>query len=186
MFDLPDTGKIISLWSRLSVGKYIMEAFAGCVPLLRKRSDVYLVIAGDGELKERIRMAADEMGIGSQVLLLGKRGHDFIGNLARNSDVVIAPYSGSSLVECAMLERPCVAFNIEWHNELITDGETGWLVDHASPSRIAAALEEAIDKPMIGRERAQRLKARAEKMFDEGVIEASFEEIYERLLDERP
>lgn len=183
--DFPETGRIISMWGRLSVGKYIWEAFSGCLPLLKTRNDIFLVIAGDGELGEVIRNEAKTQGVASQVCLLGRRDHGYIRSLAQYSDVVLAPYSGSSLVECAMLGRPCVAFNIEWHNELITDGETGWLVDYTRPSNIAAALEDAIDHPDVSCERARLLKIRAQKMFNEKNIEASFHEIYQRLLDER-
>jgi glycosyltransferase involved in cell wall biosynthesis len=184
MHDLPRGVKIISLWSRLSVGKYILEAFAGCVPLLQRRNDICLVIAGDGELREPIRSLAIEYGLDRQVYLIGKKDHAYISSLARHSDVVLAQYSGSALVECALLERPCVAFNIEWHNELVTDGETGWLVDHSVPADVAAALEEAIDHPHLASERAKRLKLRAEKMFDERKIKAEFELLFDRLLNE--
>lgn len=162
----PSSGRVVCLWSRLGAEKYVAEALDGVTPVLEKQTDVHLVIIGDGEARSKLEEMRARSKFRSRIHFTGYQARNYIRSAAEYSDVVIVPYAGSSLVEAALLEKPVVAFDIEWHSELIRDGETGWLVDYRSPDHIATAVNLALSDPDMAGVRAKRLRECTERMFE--------------------
>ena len=59
----------------------------------------------------------------------------------------VISFGGSTLVEAALWKIPVIAFDIEWHSELIRNGETGYLTDYSSSEHLAEALLKSIRFP---------------------------------------
>ena len=81
------------------------------------------------------------------ILLLGQKDRSYITQIALHSSLAVVPYGGSSLVEAVMLNVPVVAFDIEWHNELIRDGETGYLADFPNINHLACQMFQSLSNP---------------------------------------
>jgi glycosyltransferase involved in cell wall biosynthesis len=181
--DMPVDGKIISVWSRLSPEKLILESIKAFEILLDScNENIHLLIAGDGPEKDRIEQYLQSSKHKNKVHLLGKRDRDFIAEMAHYSTLVLVPYGGGSLVEAVMLDRPIIAFDIEWHNELIRDGETGWLADFPDYHHYAEKIQDALSDPDECRRRAIAAKELALKMFDIGTTDAKEARYLEPLL----
>ena len=169
---LPKTGKIISLWSRLSPEKLVLESIQAFEKLLNLTSEeVQFIIIGDGPEKSRILSYLAKSPCKNLIHLLGVKDREFITQVALHSSLSLVPYGGSSLVEAVMLEVPVVAFDIEWHNELIRDGETGLLVDFPDTDHFAQKMFEVLAYPEEAKERAKAAKRLALKMFDVQTID---------------
>lgn len=167
VLEIPANGKIISLWSRLSSEKLVLEAIQAFEKLLAMSDEeVHFLIIGDGPEKDRIQKYRELSSYKDKIYLLGQKNRDFIASVATYSDLVIVPYGGSSLVEAVMMGKPVVAFDIEWHNELIRNGETGWLADFPDCNHLAQKMLEALSNPKEAQKRARAAKALAVKVFD--------------------
>jgi glycosyltransferase involved in cell wall biosynthesis len=170
--DFPASGRVVAFWSRLALEKRVIEATRACLPVLDGNADAHLVVIGQGECGSVLREMVEKAGLSSRVHFLGYRPREYIRQAAGHSAVVIVPYGGSSLVEAALLGRPTVAFDIEWHRELVRDGETGWLADHRSVADLTRCICEALENPAEAGRRGLALCKLAGHMFDPARLEA--------------
>ncbi len=181
--DFPEQGRVLLLWSRLSSEKGLVEAVDGVAKVLARNQDTSMVIVGDGPFRPEVEAAVRRTGLEGRFVVAGWRDHRYIASAARHADVAIIPYGGAALVEAAMLERPIVAFDIEWHRELIRPGETGYLADFPDSEHLAAKIGEALDDPAGARRLARACRKLAKRMFDESAIVAHETRLMAQLLE---
>jgi glycosyltransferase involved in cell wall biosynthesis len=67
----------------------------------------------------------------------------------------------NALLEAMAAGRPSIATDVGGTGEVLTDGETGWLVPAASPQALATAIEEALARPEEARRRGDRARQAA-------------------------
>lgn len=171
---------ILSLWSRLEKEKLVEEALLGTIPFLKNNPNSIFFIIGSGTLREKLERITRKNKLTQQVIFCGHQNHNFIKTIAQRSDFVLAPYSGFSLIEAAFFKCPVIAFNIEWHSELIQDDVNGWLVDPRSYNKISDILQHTYnDKDR--RNKAQKLYNRAQQMFNLKTIHKNEREILMRI-----
>ena len=148
---LPEHSKIL-----LFVGR--IEPFKGIDIILRslacigEKKDLQLLIVGgdadsDGELS-RLRSLASELGIEEMVTFWGAVEHEKIPLLYNAADIcVVASYHESfSLVAVEALASgtPVVAPRVGGLSTVITDGETGYLIDNRSIEGFTRHLERLL------------------------------------------
>lgn len=182
--DIPVDGKIISLWSRLSPEKLVLEAVQAFEVLLQKTEEkLYLAIIGDGPEKQKIISYITNSPYKHSILLLGQKDRSYITQIALHSSLAVVPYGGSSLVEAVMLNVPVVAFDIEWHNELIRDGETGYLADFPNINHLACQMFQSLSNPQKSQKMAEYAKRLAQKMFDNKITDEKEARYYKPLFE---
>jgi glycosyltransferase involved in cell wall biosynthesis len=109
------------------------------------------------------------------------------GRLFAASDVVALPYHRASASGVLLLayghSRPVVVYPVGGLPEYVSDGQTGWICDHADPNALAERLREIV---LAGREecRARGKQARelADERFGWGPIAARTIELYDEVL----
>ena len=113
----------------------VIDAFNIAAPQL---PDYRLVIIGDGAIKNDVehRIACSEFK--DRIVYTGACPNDVVFNWTANAKVAICPYSGAVLGEAMLCEIPVIAYDVEWHAEMVIDDYTGFLV----PFRNIAALAE--------------------------------------------
>jgi hypothetical protein len=79
---------------------------------------------------------------------------------------------------------PIVAFDIEWHGELVRPGETGFLADFADTHHLARQLTTALDRPDDARRMAAACRTLALQMFDPKRVRAEERRHYAMLLEQ--
>jgi glycosyltransferase involved in cell wall biosynthesis len=181
----PKEGRVILLWSRIGTEKYVREALYAFLELAATHADVHLVVVGDGPLRAELTAHAARAAGGDRAHFIGFRDRGYIRSAAQASDVALVPYGGSSLLEAALLQLPIVAFDIEWHGELVRPGETGFLADFADTHHLARQLTTALDRPDDARRMAAACRTLALQMFDPKRVRAEERRHYAMLL-ERP
>src|SRR3989442_15075460 len=67
----------------------------------------------------------------------------------------------NALLEAMAAGRPSVATDVGGTSEVMTDGETGWLVPPGSPELLPGALEDAIARPDEARRRGEAARPTA-------------------------
>jgi glycosyltransferase involved in cell wall biosynthesis len=184
---LEPTTRIVGTVGRLVERKGHQELLDAWTEIAAERSDVHLVIVGDGPERDALRRRAERNGVADRVSLLGTR--DDVPDLLGDFDVFAFPSRSEglpgALVEAMAAELPIVTTPVDGNAELITDGETGLHVPVRDPSALADALRRLLDDPEL----AQRLGKRAgETAREEYAIErlvSDFERLYDRLTGRR-
>jgi glycosyltransferase involved in cell wall biosynthesis len=108
-----------------------------------------LALVGSGPERERLERDVARFALAGAVVLAGERAD--VAGLMRTADLVVLPSRREGLpyvaLEALALERPLVACAAGGVPELVSDGETGWLVEPGSAIALADALRLALAVP---------------------------------------
>ncbi|MCL2623253.1 MAG: glycosyltransferase family 4 protein [Planctomycetaceae bacterium] len=99
---------------------------------------------------------------------------------------VLSSYSESfsnSVLEYAAIGLPIVASHVGGMSEMITDGETGFLVPPKQPDILAEKINTLIDQPSLRRTFSESVAETVHRLFDESVIMQKYVDFYESRYD---
>ena len=153
--------------------KQIIKAIA-----ILNNPDIHYIIAGQGERKLELLQYATELGIETQVHLLGYR--EDVAELYKAADVFILPSIREglnvSLMEAMASGLPCIASKIRGNIDLLNETKE-FLVDPHNAKEFSEKIDLlASDKDLckkIGRINAEKIK-----MFDSSFVSKKMETIY--------
>ncbi|MBI4844948.1 MAG: glycosyltransferase family 4 protein [Candidatus Omnitrophica bacterium] len=177
------TYKVIGTVGRLSPEKghkYFIEAAHKIANIYPK---VQFIIIGDGVLRQKLVKYAKELGMESKIFFVGfwPNVADYLGIF----DVFVLPSLketfGLSLLEAILMERPVISTPVGIAEEIITKGETGFLVPIKDVSALTNAIIALLDDEVFAKNLARKAKICAEKKFSIGKMINGYEEIYESI-----
>lgn len=148
----------------------------------------HLRVVGTGPLQGDLEALAGELGIGDQVELLGPRPD--VPELLRSADAFVSSsaWEGLPLVllEAAAAELPIVATDVGGTDEIVDDGENGFLCEPRDPDALAEGMARVMDLDRAERARLGAAgRRRVELDFDLERVVDRWEEIYRDLLSRR-
>jgi glycosyltransferase involved in cell wall biosynthesis len=128
---------------RLEPSKGVADLLDAFADLASRRGDVRLMIAGSGSLDSSVRDAA---AVNPQISYLGRLTGTQVLDAYVASDIVVAPSRfepwGLVINEAMACGRPVVATErVGCVDDLMTHGETGFIIPAEAPRALAAALE---------------------------------------------
>ncbi len=152
--------------------------------LAGERPDIRLVVAGDGE--ERTAVEQLEPSLRARVTMLGTVLHEQLPRYHVASDLLVAPSLGGEsfgyvLVEAMAAGLPVVASRIPGYDEVVRDGQEGFLVPPGDPRAVADAAAEVLDDPTLARTMGQAGRTRASR-YDWAVVAEEIEAAYREAL----
>lgn len=184
-FGIPETDALIVFAGRISRENYIDDLLAASEWLGARRSGFTVLLIGDGDegarVRERIRHDATlracvrSVGFQPRAVALAAR---------RSALVNVCLMGGFSLIESCAAATPVVAYDVEWHSELVSTGETGWLLREGDTLGLAAALEAALSDPAAARELGARARTRVLGLHDITQTSHVKRQVYEEMLAE--
>jgi glycosyltransferase involved in cell wall biosynthesis len=140
------------------------------------RSDLHLLLLGEGKEENRLRRLASDLGVSDRVRFLGFQ-RNVLGFMAA-ADLVVNPSLTEGLpnvvLEAFTTGTPVVATDVGGVNELVTPGRTGWLVPPGDARALAGTIEKALEDPGKARVLAENARRMVRDSF-------SFERQRERL-----
>jgi glycosyltransferase involved in cell wall biosynthesis len=166
---ISDETPLIAFMGALSKRKGIVDLVEAMPAVLACERRAQLVVAGDDAGAETlIREKVDKYKLHEHVRLLGYRPDG--RKILASADVVVVPSTSDPLplvVLEAMVEgRPIVATRNGGCEEMVVDGETGYLVEPESDSKnvgsnseIAEKIHELISHPDLARRMGERARA---------------------------
>ncbi len=181
------TTKVIGMVGRLYPQKghhFLLTAFA---KVLEEVPDTVMLIVGDGPLRRELEAEAIQLRITPQARFLGERAD--VQDLLACMDVYVQSslWEGmpNAVLEAMAAGKPVVATAVDGTTELITQGETGWLVKpsdaEALADRIVYALNNLTEAKRIGEASTQRVAAD----FSIDNMISSYDELYRTLAERR-
>lgn len=129
--------------------EYTLEALA----LLEKGNiEFTYTIIGAGEEKERLMLAAHQLGLTDKVIFKGKLSQNEIKEQLSNSDLYLQ-YSiqegfCNAVLEAQAMGLLCIVSNAEGLSENVLDQQTGWVVRKRQPELLAQKIIEVIELPV--------------------------------------
>jgi glycosyltransferase involved in cell wall biosynthesis len=159
--ELPTGRPLLICVSRLEPVKHTADVLDVLIAVRAVHPDATALIVGDGSLREAHLAAAHERGLDDALVLPGNRDQDWLASALAAADVVVAPMMGRALAEAALSATPIVAYDVDWHAELLTDGSTGRLVPFRDQSAMAVAVLDLLADPDGARAIGRRGRAHA-------------------------
>lgn len=147
--------------------------------------DAYFLIVGDGPERKRLENCAQNLGIADYVRFAGSRPD--VPRMLRSIDVSVLCSSNvvetfpQSLVESMAMELPVVSTNVGSVNEVIVEGETGYLVPEGDAQALAEKIAYLLQNPDLRRKMGVAGRRRVEEQFSRDIMTRHFEDMFERL-----
>ena len=167
-FDLPPQAIVCTGIGRLVPQKgfdILIEAFA---QIASQVPDLYCLIIGEGEDKEKLSAQIQSAGLEKRIRLLGYQDRSKAMSLLKSSDIFVMPsrYEGTpiALLEAAALGRPILAACAGGVPELVTHEQHAHLVPVLDPGAFAQGFVRlALDQDYahrLGQNAQQRVRER--------------------------
>ncbi len=166
---------------RLRLRKGVEVLLAAVAELLRQGRAPRLLIAGVGEHEAALRATAKRLELGAAVCFLGRANAGQVRSLLAGARALVVPslYEGMPLVVLEAMDAavPVVASAVSGMPEVVTDGETGWLVPAENVAALATALAAVLDDAAEARRRGLAGQARLARSFRPDVAAKTWEDL---------
>ncbi len=178
----PPGAKLLLFMGRFSEEKHVADVLHALVAVRRTRPDAHLVMIGDGPDTQRLKDLARDLALNAHVSWLGYLANARTMPIMSSVDVHVCPYSGAVLIEAALAAKPIVAYDVEWHSELVVPGMTGLLADFGDPESLARGVLRHLEQPEQAAEMGRNARTVALSYFGHDEVRAREAGFYRRLL----
>jgi len=117
--------------------------------IVSKKSNVVLLLVGQGSLMEEVKKLASELKLGDKVRFLGVRRD--VPDLMNAADayVMSSAWEGMPMVllEAGACGLPIVATDVGGNSEVVLNNKTGFIVPPRNPEALAQAMEKMMALP---------------------------------------
>lgn len=132
--------------------------------------NIKLVIIGDGPDKKKLQLLAQNMGIGDNIYFLGRIDNLLLPEYYNSFSVFVALSDSESFgvvaIEAMACECPVIASNADGFTEVISDGETGYIVPKRDIEETSVAIQKIIDDSSLGEKLGKNGRERVKKLYD--------------------
>ena len=161
-----------------------IPAVLGAIPNVR-----FIFAGHTGRDRTDFDALVQELGIAAALATPGRVSEAEKIRLLRSSWVVTLParYEGFGipLVEAMMVGTPVVTTDVPACNEIVSDGETGLVVEPDDPPTLAAALIRLLRDAPLRTRLARAAACTAMKRYEISVVARRFEALYASLITDR-
>lgn len=179
--DLPTVGFVGRLWPQKRVDDLIWAADVLRIAGLPVR----VLIVGEGPRRQRLERFARNINLDSVVHFLGHRAD--ARDLYAAMDLVVIPSKFEGMpnvaLEAMQHAKPIVATRIAGMDEVVVEGETGFLVEPQRPVDLAKAIRKLLENDSLRQRLGDAGKSRVEATFSLEKMVAAYEKLYESVLD---
>ncbi len=189
-FGIPADIPLITLVGAVSAAKDPLTFAQAAARIAETRPDVHFLLAGvsaDPELEARLRAFIEEHGLSGRLHLLGFR-RDVPDLLAATTVLVstsVQETFGRTLIEAMALGKPVVATRCGGPEEVVADGETGFIVPPRDPEATAAAVLKLLSDPALAARMGAAGRKRVEHHFTAEAYTRRIEAVIEEALTGR-
>ncbi len=183
-------GAPLILWvGRLERWKGTIDALRA-IALLDHTCPAHLAIAGTGPEMNRLRAAAQSLGIHERVHFLGDCEHAALPRIYSACDIVVGTSFanetfGMAIAEASACARPVIATRFGGFPEVVRDGETGLLAPPRDPLALAAAIRRLLSNRACGQAMGQAGRAHVVANFAWPVVTERVLRLYREALDQK-
>jgi glycosyltransferase involved in cell wall biosynthesis len=159
-YRIPQEKKVISFVGRLAKDNYVYDIIELARRIYEMRNDFVVLLIGDGAERDELKSLVHEYGLSSIVMFTGFQPREIAISVRRKSLMALCLKGGFSLIESCLAGCPPISYDIEWHYELVKNGETGFLIKEANLDALTEAVIYLLNHP----EKAREMGARAREI----------------------
>lgn len=179
-----DGGMRVCFVGRLSEEKGLPSLLGAMSRVHAYSPSTRVTIVGTGPLGSYLRERARAMGLNDIVRFAGYMSNSF--EALAQSDIFVLPSRTEGcpivILEAMAMGLPVVATDVGGNPELVTDGETGFLVPYNHPERMASAIVRLCKDRQLRRAMGRRGKEIAFTRFHPATFSSRVQSLYDRLL----
>lgn len=162
---IPNTDIVIISTARLAKPKCLDRLINAFDNLQQKHKDCWLLMIGDGPLKDNLRILSDQKASQKNIKFFGFQ--EDVSQYLKMSDIYVLPSDnegfGIALIEAMSIGLICVATNTPGPNEILQDSINGFLVDN-SEKGVYDGLRKAL---MLSENEKRIISIKARKTVEE-------------------
>lgn len=141
-----------------------------------KHPDWKLNIVGDGMERNNLLDLARELKLGEKVVFHGYQNKDYINNVLLESSIYVMTSHTESfglvLIEAMSYGVPCVSYtSAQGANEIISDGETGYLIKNRNENEMIEKIELLIEDEKLRNKLGKNARIRSKNYSNEVVLD---------------
>lgn len=168
----------------LYVGRLHMEKSTDdlirMMAVLKERNvNAHLTLIGEGPDQQMLEKLTKDHGLTENIEFLGWKTHKELPFFMTRADVFVSPSTGGSLREAALCGLPVIAYDLDWIQGLLKDGETFMAVKPNDFSEMADKVEYLKNNPNELRKLAENLKKLGWNIWSDKSILQSIHQIYD-------
>jgi len=183
--ELPFQGRPFGIVvGRLTPVKYPVDVLEAARRIKDRVPSAAIAMVGDGELLDELEESRREMGLEGTVYFLGRRDQAWLAKVYPHATAYLSPLAGRSLSEAALARLPLVAYDTDWHSEIVRSGETGSLVEFRDWRAMADAFCEMYENPEVAARRGRAARDLVLKMMSKEAVLQKELGAYRWLLEE--
>jgi glycosyltransferase involved in cell wall biosynthesis len=167
---------------RLASDKFVDVVIKSMPPIIEEFPSSRLLIVGDGSQRNYLVYLSRKLMLDNSVIFCGLQPTDKIPEYFAAADIVICPYSGLVLFEAMACGKPIVAFDVEWHSEVIKNLENGILVENMSSNAISLAVIKLLRDPELRKNIGMHAHEFAIQFLDWEIIAIKYLNIFQEIL----
>jgi glycosyltransferase involved in cell wall biosynthesis len=176
-----------------SVGRMVykkgFEYLIRAVPaILREHPTAKVVLAGGGDLEERLKSLVRQLGVEKSVIMPGWVSRDKMPLYFSGCDLFVLPsvidQQGNvdglpnTLLEAMASARPVVATNVAGIPLAVKDGDSGLLVPQKQPGELSSAINLLLQSPELRVQYGEAARRRVERELNWETTARTFVELY--------
>jgi len=189
-FGIPETAWLVTYVGNFKPQKNPMDLARTAAEVLKRTSDVHFLLVGDGKLKADVENWCKVQAISGSMHFANWRRREDVARIFGDSDcfLLTSLWEGlpRALVEAFAAGCPAVAYAVDGVQDILKNGENGFLVP---PRDVAFAAEKILwlkDHPQDARRMGEKGRQTIEKDFDIERMVRQQEELYEKLYEAVP
>jgi glycosyltransferase involved in cell wall biosynthesis len=170
--------------ARLIEGKGHIELLQAVARISPSQPNLRVIILGEGAERPVIEAEVRRLGIGALVDVVGHVANEKVPALMRTASAVVLPsyMPGEtfplSLIEAMALRLPTIGSRWFGIPDIVSHGETGFVVEPRDVGSLAAAIERLATSPDLARKMGQNGYERAMKLFTSDAVAETYDRIY--------
>ena len=178
--------KLVLLVGRVTAVKGIDVYLEAARQVLATRSDTAFLVVGrdeDADLAKRLKDQVQAWGLGGQIVFVGQRAD--VPRLLAQADLYVCssrsegfPYG---ILEAMAAALPVISTRCGGPEEMVVDGETGFLTAVDDSADIAVRLSTLLDNQALARQMGEKGRERVEREFSASVYARHFETLYQEI-----
>ncbi len=183
-FGIPPGSRTLLFVGRLDPQKGPFVLLAAVKDLLARHADLYVLLVGDGPLREKLRGWVAKENLASRIHFGGRRSD--VPSLLQASELFVLPSLWEGLpnvvLEAMAAGIPVVASRVEGVSDLLVDGRTGLIVPPNSAVLLSKAIEQVLADPAQARKMARNAQHIVQERFAWQHVIDQYEQLYSELL----
>ena len=172
--------KIITYVGRIIYAKGITHLIEALFNLNRK--DVVAIIVGDGPVKNALEKQVEKCGLKDEIIFLGNVEFEKAISILKISDIFVNPSYNeglpTSVLEAGICQKAIIATNVGGTSEIITNNQSGIIIEPHSTKALEEALKILLDDPQQRKKLGENARKQIEQKFNwENSVSAYLKEI---------